>query len=343
MPDIGRPRPTMHDVARLAGVGIKTVSRVVNGVPTVAPELAARVHAAAEQLGYRPNLTASNLRRGDRRTNTIGLLVEDVGNPFSAAVHRAVEDEALTRGLMVLSGSLEENPARERDLARALIARRVDGLIIAPGDTDYRWVVAEQQAGTAFVFIDRIPSPLVADAIATDNTAGASAAVAHLIKAGRGRVAYLGDDLRIQTAAARYDGYRQALVAAGVDEDPRWVSHGLRTLEDAREAARAMLTADPRPDALFCSQNLVTIGATAALHQQQLEFDVALVGFDDFLLADVLRPGVTVIAQDTEAIGRVAAQRLFARMDGDRSAPQIILQRFELIARGSGELPVASG
>jgi LacI family transcriptional regulator len=310
----------MHDVARLAGVGIKTVSRVVNGVPTVAPELAARVQAAAEQLGYRPNLTASNLRRGDRRTNTIGLLVEDVGNPFSAAVHRA-------------------DPIRERELARALIARRVDGLIIAPGDTDYRWVVAEQQAGIAFVFIDRIPSPLVADAITTDNTAGASSAVAHLIQAGRPRIAYLGDDLHIQTAAARYDGYRKALAAAGIDEDAGWVRHGLRTLEDARDAALEILDGDPRPDALFCSQNLVTIGAVAALHNRQLESDVALVGFDEFLLADALRPGITVVAQDTAAIGRLAARRLFARMDGDHSAPQVIRIPFELIARGSGELP----
>jgi LacI family transcriptional regulator len=333
----------MHDVARLAGVGIKTVSRVVNGVPTVAPELAARVQAAAEQLGYRPNLTASNLRRGDRRTNTIGLLVEDVGNPFSAAVHRAVEEEALTRGVMVLSGSLEEDPIRERELARALIARRVDGLIIAPGDTDYRWVVAEQQAGIAFVFIDRIPSPLVADAITTDNTAGASSAVAHLIQAGRPRIAYLGDDLHIQTAAARYDGYRKALAAAGIDEDARWVRHGLRTLEDARDAALEILDGDPRPDGLFCSQNLVTIGAVAALHNRQLESDIALVGFDDFPLADALRPGVTVVAQDTAAIGRLAARRLFARMDGDHSAPQVIRIPFELVPRGSGELPRPSG
>jgi LacI family transcriptional regulator len=266
-----------------------------------------------------------------------------VGNPFSAAVHRAVEEEALTRGVMVLSGSLEENPVRERELARALIARRVDGLIIAAGDTDYRWVVAEQEAGVAFVFIDRIPSPLVADAITTNNAAGASAAVAHLVKADRPSVAYLGDDLRIQTATARYQGYRQALAAAGISEEPGWVRHGLRTIEDARKAALAILDGDPRPDALFCSQNLVTIGAVAALHRRQLEFEVALVGFDDFLLADALRPGVTVIAQDTEAIGRVAAQRLFARMDGDRSAPQIIRQPFELIARGSGELRPPSG
>ena len=332
----------MHDVARLAGVGIKTVSRVVNGVPTVAPELAARVHAAAEQLGYRPNLTASNLRRGDRRTNTIGLLVEDVGNPFSAAVHRAIEEEALTRGVMMLSGSLEENPVRERELARALIARRVDGLIVAPGDTDYRWIVAEQQAGVAFVFIDRIPNPLVADAITTDNVGGASAAVAHLIRGGRRHVAYLGDDLRIQTAAARYDGFRHALTAAGLEEDVRCVRHGLRTLDDARDAALEILDVDPQPDALFCSQNLVTIGAVAAIHQRRLEFDVALVGFDDFLLSDVLRPGVTVVAQDTAAIGRRAAQRLFARIDGDRSAPQIIRTPFELVARGSGELARSS-
>jgi LacI family transcriptional regulator len=111
-------RPTMNDVARTAGVSLKTVSRVVNGEPTVAPDLAARVHAAVELLNYRPNLGASMLRRNDRRSRTIGVLVEDVGNPFSAALHRAIEDEARPRGVHVLTGSLDEDAQRERDLTR---------------------------------------------------------------------------------------------------------------------------------------------------------------------------------------------------------------------------------
>src|SRR5260370_29087211 len=114
-------RPTMKDVAALAGVAIKTVSRVMNDEPTVAPELATRVHDAAAKLGYRPNLTASSLRRGDRRTATIGLLLEDVANPFSAALLRAVEDVARERRVQILIGSLDEDPAREREMAITLI------------------------------------------------------------------------------------------------------------------------------------------------------------------------------------------------------------------------------
>src|SRR5881296_2562352 len=118
-------RATMRDVAALAGVSLKTVSRVVNGATTVDAGLAARVRRAAAQLNYRHNMTASNLRRGDRRSFMIGLMLEDVSNPYSSVIYRAVEDVARERGVGVLAGSLDEDPARERDLAATLVARRV--------------------------------------------------------------------------------------------------------------------------------------------------------------------------------------------------------------------------
>src|SRR5919205_3168173 len=190
-----RERPTMKDVAALAGVGIKTVSRVFNDVPSVAPELVERVRSAADKLGYRPTLTAASLRRTGGRTNTIALLLEDVSNPYSSAVHRAVEDYAREHDVFVLAASLDEDPQRERELARRLIDRRVDGLIVMPVGRDHRYVVAEQQAGTSFVFIDRLASPLVADAVVADNVGGARMAVEHLLDTGRRAIAYLGDDL----------------------------------------------------------------------------------------------------------------------------------------------------
>src|SRR5258707_1605530 len=151
--DARRDRPTMRDVAALAGVGVKTVSRVVNDVPTVAPELVQRVRAAAEKLGYRPNLTAASLRRTGGRTNTIGLLLEDVSNPFSSAVHRAVEDYALHWDVLVLAGSLDEDPRRERELARTLIDRRGGGLIILTGHPGPRYVGAQPPTRAHLVFI----------------------------------------------------------------------------------------------------------------------------------------------------------------------------------------------
>src|SRR3954447_17964860 len=145
------PRPTMNDVARTARVSLKTVSRVVNGETTVAPDLAARVRAAVELLHYRPHLGASMLRRNDRRTRTIGVLLEDVSTPFSAAVHRAVEDEARGHGVHVLTGSLDEDPERERDLARAFVQRQVDGLIVAPAGSDQRYLTALGEVPIVFV------------------------------------------------------------------------------------------------------------------------------------------------------------------------------------------------
>jgi LacI family transcriptional regulator len=337
-----RDRPTMKDVAALAGVRIKTVSRVISDVPTVDPEMAARVRNAAAKLGYRPNLTASNLRRGDRRTNTIGLLLEDVSNPFSSAVHRAVEDYFHDRGVLVLAGSLDEDPDRERELARILINRRVDGLIIMPAARDHRWVVAEQQAGTSVVFIDRRPVPLISDAIVTDNRASARAAVEHLLKTGRRRIAYLGDDLTIPTALERFRGFQDAITAAGLDVDEHLVQHGLRTANQAKDAAARQLRTQGRPEGIFTSQNLVTIGVIEAVHNAGMQHDVALVGFDDVPLAAALQPGVTVMAQNPAAIGRLAAQRLVERMNGDDSPATVYTVPTDLIPRGSGELELAT-
>ena len=333
-----RDRPTMRDVAALAGVGIKTVSRVFNGVPTVDPDLVGRVRSAADKLGYRPNLAAASLRRTGGRTNTIGLLLEDVSNPYSSAVHRAVEDYARDRGVLVLAGSLDEDPRRERDLVRTLIDRRVDGLIIMPASEDHRYVVAEQQAGTQFVFIDRLPSLLLADAIVCDNRAGARTAVEHLLATGRRGIGYFGDDLTILTARQRFSGFVDALAAAGVPPEPALVRHGLRTAEQARRAALELF-AEHRPQLVFTSQNLVTIGVVEALHELGLQHRVALVGFDDVPLAATVEPGISVLAQDPSAVGRQAAQRLFARLNGDDSPPAVYTVATRLLVRGSGELP----
>jgi LacI family transcriptional regulator len=333
----------MRDVAALAGVGLRTVSRVMNSDPTVAPELAARVRDAAEKLSYRPNLTASSLRRGDGRSSTIGLLLEDVANPFSAALLRAVEDEMRQRGVQVLIGSLDQDPGRERKLARALIDRSVDGLLIVPTADDQSYLVAESRLGTVLVFLDREARLFAADTVVSDNRGGAIRAVEHLLDGGHRRIAYLGDLRKISTAQERFGGYRRALELAGVAIEPELIRHDLRTLDSATQAASQLMgLADP-PTAIFASQNLITIGATRVLHASGLASQVALVGFDDFLLADILEPGITVITQDPSRLGALAAERLFARLDGDTSPPRREVVPIDLIARGSGELRAFDG
>lgn len=335
---IKRVRPTMRDVAALAGVSLKTVSRVVNGVSSVDPALTSKVNQAAAKLGYRPNLTASNLRRGDRRTATVGMLVEDVANPFSAALMRAVENVARDRGVLVLMGSLDEDPTRERELATALIDRRVDGLVIAPAGRDHSYLIGEQNAGTCVVFVDREPMLLDADAVVSDNQDGGERAVRHLLDHGHRRVGYLGDRASISTAAKRLAGYQRALELAHIEIDERIIRQDVSNVQAAINATIKMLAGPDAPTALFASQNLVTIGVSRALRQLNRQDSVALVGFDDFPLADLLRPGISVISQNTEQLGRLAAEILFRRLDGDDSPTQTHVVPTELIVRGSGEI-----
>jgi LacI family transcriptional regulator len=329
----------MRDVGALAGVSLKTVSRVINGVPNVDPALAARVRRAAAQLNCRHNLPASNLRRGDGRSLMIGLLLEDVANPYSSSVYRAVEDVAQLRGVGVLAGSLDENPERERELAASLFARRVDGLIIVPAGRDQSYLRNDQLMGTAIVFVDRPPALLPADSVMADNRAGAAAGVRHLIERGHRRIAFLGDLPSIVTAQQRYEGYQDALRSAGLPEDPSLVRRGLHTESAAQAATTSLLAGSSPPSALFSAQNVVTIGAIRALCTAARQHRTALVGFDDLPLADLLDPPVTVVAQNVTAISTLAAQILFRRIDGDTSEPGMHVAPTRLIARGSGEIP----
>jgi LacI family transcriptional regulator len=327
-------RPTMNDVARTAGVSLKTVSRVVNGETTVAPDLAARVQAAVTTLNYRPHIGASMLRRNDRRTRTIGVLLEDVGNPFSAALHRAIEDEARLHGVQVLIGSVDEDPQRERELAGAFTQRHADGLIIAPSGEDQRYL--ESLSDIPVVYVDRPGNGYDGDAVLATNISGSRDAVRHLVAGGHRRIAYLGDDAGIATARERHRGFLAALAAASL------TPHTVRHLRHSSLAESATLTLFDRPEpptALFTSQNLITIGAFRALRRLRLHTRVALVGFDDFPLADLLQPAVTVVAQDPTTMGRTAARALFERIDGADGPPREFWIPTKLIERGSGEIP----
>jgi LacI family transcriptional regulator len=327
----------MREVAAVAGVSLSTVSRVVNGVD-VAPELARRVRDAVALLGYRRDLTASTLRRADRLSATIGLLIEDVANPFFSALQRSVEDVAVSRSVLTFAGSSDEDPARERQLVEELLARGVDGLIVAPTGADQSYLARDRQAGVALVFVDRPPNFLDADVVVADNAGGAAAAVAHLIAHGHRRIAFLGDRPEIHTAVERLRGYRAALAEHGIAFDPELVHQGLVAPDESRAVTHALLRGPDPPTALFTSQNLITIGAVGVLHALGRQHAVALVGFDDIALADVIDPGLTVVAQDPAGLGRVAAERLFARLDGEDGPTRRLELPTTLVRRGSGEV-----
>ena len=328
----------MLDVAALAGVGLKTVSRVVNAEPGVSPGLEAKVKRAIEQLNYRRDANASMLRRLGGRTQTIGLVLEDVANPFSSALHRAIEDSARAKNVLVFAGSCGEDGRRERELIGSFRDRRVDGIIVVPASSDHTFLYEEQRAGTALVFVDRPAAHLDADSVASDNINGSTAAVKHLLARGHRRIGFLGDLSSIWTADERLRGYTQTIAQSQIHYDESLIRMGLRDSDSALQAVAELLSLPNPPTAIFTSQNLLTIGAIRALKSAGLQQRIALIGFDDIPLGDIVEPAISVVAQDPQAIGHAAAELLFRRMDGDASPAVHHVVPVRLIARGSGEI-----
>lgn len=330
-----RIRPTMRDVAAVAGVSLKTVSRVVNDEPGVSPTLVARVQAAAKELGFRPDQAASALRRSDRRTATVGVLLEDVSNPFFSSVHRGIEDVARAQGVAVFSGSTDLDLEREREMAAAFSARRVDALIAAPTEGDYAHLVAAIDDGVSLVLVDRPAEGLDVPVVTADHRIGARRGVEHLIAHGHTRIAYVGRDREIFTARERHAGYVEAMTAAGIPVRDDYVIEQGTTRSAADDLVYRLLDLQEPPTAIFSAQNLITMGAVAALQSLGLQHTIALVGFDDFDLAGLLDPGVSVIAQDPHRIGELAAGLALGQVDRDNT---IHVVPTHLIARGSGEI-----
>ena len=328
-------RPTMTDVADEAGVSLKTVSRVVNGEPGVRPETAAAVHEAIAHLGFRRNYGARALRPG-QRSHLLGLVIEDVSNPFYSAIFRGVEEIARSAGFLVITASSDEDPEREHALVHLFCERRVEGLLVVPAGDDHRYLLPDVRAGTRVVFLDRPPGLIEADAVLLDNVGGARSAVGHLLGLGHRRIAMLGDEERIFTAAERLRGYREEMAAAGLAVDPALVRLGPHDAGAAEVATRELMALADPPTAIFTANNRITVGAIRVLWQNG--FRTALVGFDDLELAESLAVPTTAVAYDAAELGRQAARLLLLRLAGDTSPPQRIVLPTWLIERGSGEM-----
>jgi LacI family transcriptional regulator len=332
-----RRRSTMTDVAALAGVSLKTVSRVVNGETGVSPDLVERVRRAAEQLDYRHNLAASNLRRG-RRTQTVGVLLEDLRNEFAAALLRAIEDRARVHSVAVLAASLDDGHEREQQLVHDVVTRRADGLVLMPSGPDQSYLSAELRAGLPVVAVDRPVHGVDIDTVVVDNADGARTATAHLVAHGHRRIACLTDRSHLWTADERRRGYVDALGQAGLAVDERLVVRDVTTAEDAATVVTGLLEDPDPPTAVFTARNDLTVGTVRALQRLGLQHEIALVGFDDFPLADLVEPSVTVVSQDVGTLGAVAADLLFERMHGTVEVPRTVVLPTRLIERESGAL-----
>lgn len=328
----------MADVAAVAGVGLKTVSRVVNQETGVSAATLARVESAIASLDYRRNEIARSLLPG-QASGSIGLVIGNISNPCNAMIARAVEQVAESHGQLLITVSSEDDSAREEKVVRVLTSRRIDGLIVVPAgrDGDQSHLEAERRLGTPIVCIYRPPRKLECDTILIDNVGGVRMAVEHLIAHGHRRIGMVADGLTFSSLPERLLGYRLALDSAGIGFDEELVQLSGQEPRDAAAATDALLSITRPPTAILAANNRMTVGVLRTLRARGLE-RVAVVGFDDVELGELMATPLTVVAYDTEQIGVLAASCLFDRLAGDDSPPKHHVLPTHLVPRGSGEI-----
>lgn len=324
-------RPTIRDVAQAAGVSVMTVSRVINNEPTVAPDYVDKVLKAAVRLGFRRNNLARDLRSG-RETATIGLVMEDLRNPFYSQLAREIEQLARSHGTLLITGSSEEDAEREQELIVELCHRRVDGLIVVPTASNHAFCRTEIDLGTPMVFLDRKPEGIEADTVLIDNAGGSAAGIERLIAKGHERIAVIGYEQSLYTIAERVRGFRSAMAAAGIEVDESLLRFGALTTEQAAAEAAALLDGPNPPTAFFCCNNRMTVGVVEELDRRRIVLDVA--GFDDIEFGKFLPMPVILIGYSVEQLGRRATELLFRRIRGYRGESQTSVIRTNLVTRG---------
>ena len=327
-------RATLEDVARLAGVSSKTVSRVFTHRDLVAPETVERVLGAAKRLRFRPNPLARNLRRGGP-TNTIGFIMGELNNPFYYKLAAGIERELSAHGFSLVVATTDDTAEGEERVADALLGQRLGALLLIPVADDQSYLEGERHLGTPVIAIDRPARNLVADSIVLENHRGVFDATTRLLERGHRRIGYICNPASVYTQAERLRGYRDALAAYGIRDSSAW-----ERLEDdlsrpADGLIADLLDRDDAPTAIITGNNRVTIGALRVLRDRADDGRTALVGFDDFDTADVL--GVTVISYDPLALGRAAATLAIERMQDPAGFTRQLEMPTWIVERGTGE------
>src|SRR5215469_8650797 len=317
----GQRGPTIHDVARAASVSTATVSNVLRGTRYVGPQLQQRVQDAVATLQYSPNSVAASLR--ERRSRTIGVVVPDITTGlFPAIVRRLAKRAAFTDYQLILTDS-QEDPAWERERVRALIRRKIDGLIVIPCRDDSPMLDDVRQSGIPTVLLDRVAKGTDFDHVMLDNVAAAREGTRHLISLGHRHVLLLASDPSLRNIRERIEGYREALAEADLSGCENVLVAGHNEAERVRQVLMPVLASEARPSAFFAVTQTMTIGALQTLWEAGLELpkDVSLLAFDDSEWFTALKPFVSTLRQPTDDFADQAWAMLMARLNNDRSPP----------------------
>ncbi|MGO9659846.1 MAG: LacI family DNA-binding transcriptional regulator [Acidimicrobiales bacterium] len=309
-----RAVPTMRDVAALAGVSTMTVSRTLHDDPRITDETKSRVRAALNHLGYVRNDTARNLRIG-RGAGAVGLVIGNLANPFYSQLALGIGEEVEQHGLTVMLVNVASDRHREASVVNDLLSRRVEGIVIAPEGDDHRHLGPGPMHGTPVVFVARPPSGIAADCVLVDDFAGTKEATERLIARGHTNIAFVGLPPTVWAGAERLRGFKAAMAEAGLRTDKRYVRYQQSDVVAAEKTVRSFLSMAKPPTALFAANNRNMIGALRAASGSGAP--IALAGFDDFELADMLGLPLIVVSYDAVDLGRQAARLLLDRVSAE--------------------------
>ncbi|MEU7580311.1 LacI family DNA-binding transcriptional regulator [Streptomyces sp. NPDC041068] len=328
----------IKDVAAEAGVSVATVSRVLNSHPSVSPASRARVLAAVEALGYRPNAVARSLRTD--QTRTLGLVISDVLNPYFTELARSVEEAARALGYSVIIGNADERPELQDHHVRTLLDRRIDGLLVSPTDGGSPLMLDAARAGTPMVFVDRWIPGVDVPVVRSDGRAAVRDLVAHLHRIGHRRLAIIAGPAATTTGSERVDAFRDALREHGTALPEEYIGQGDFQADSGRRATERFLALPEPPDVVFAADNLMALGALDAIraHGLRVPHDIGLAAFDDIPWFVHTDPPVTAVAQPTGDLGRAAVHALIDRIEG-RSPRSVTLPARLVVRRSCGEGP----
>ena len=332
-----RRHVTIRDVAKAAGASVATISAMLNNSDYVSAEMRARIAGAIEELGYRPNDLARGLRL--QKTHSIAIVVPDLSNNFYIELVRGAKDYAASANYTVLIGDSRENWEEERNYLDSFHRRRVDGVLRVPSIGAPGGKLKSVLGNLPVVYADRYPlsrDPYVGR-VGVDNTKAADSATRYLLSLGHRQIGIIAGDTSSGTSVDRLQGFLGAIRSAGIRQDRAMIHNGHNDMESGHFHAMQLLTAVRRPTAIFCTNNMMVLGALAAIQEIGLQCpeEISLLGFDDFYWATLLRPRLTVVRQPARELGMIAARMLIDHIEGRPSIPSPTLLSTQLMVRDS--------
>ncbi|CAH8236618.1 DNA-binding transcriptional dual regulator RbsR [Vibrio aestuarianus] len=327
---------TMKDIARLAGVSTSTVSHVINKSRFVSEDIAERVNKAAQDLNYAPSALARSLKMN--RTRTIGMLVTTSTNPFFGEVVKGVERSCYHKGYNLILCNTEGDNERMKTSINTLLQKRVDGLLLMCSTLEgERIEVFDRYPDIPVVVMDWGPMLFASDKIQDNSLSGGYIATNYLIECGHKEIGCITGPLIRHQAQMRYEGYKRAVLEAGLEINPQWIVESDFECEGGYEAFNRMLEKGPLPSSIFVSNDMMAMGVLNAAHEKGIRIpeDVSIMGYDDIHIARFMSPALTTVHQPKYRLGKVAVETLLKKLEKETLEPQVVQLDPTLVVRKS--------